>query len=212
MVSILGQALGIDGKVHTLYNYLHTIEVSVRRQLNFSHYTDVPLQLAEDLVNTLDVMDGTDTLDLTQLGEFLDRPEMCESPRAVEADLIPMRQLRQRVREVFEAKTGAEAAERINRILQHAQAIPYVGVHGAGPHMHVAPRRNDVAGWFGAVLAMGLAELVVRHGVDRFGVCSADDCRDVFIDVSRNHSRKHCSDRCTNREGVRSFRKRAALV
>jgi predicted RNA-binding Zn ribbon-like protein len=51
---------------------------------------------------------------------------------------------------------------------------------------------------------------VCRYGTDRFGVCSADDCRDVFIDVSRNHSRKHCSERCTNREGVRSFRRRAA--
>ncbi|MGI8518963.1 MAG: CGNR zinc finger domain-containing protein [Acidimicrobiia bacterium] len=55
---------------------------------------------------------------------------------------------------------------------------------------------------------MGLAELVVHYETDRFGVCSADDCRDVFIDVSRNHSRKHCSARCTNREDVRSFRRR----
>lgn len=180
--------------------------------MNFSHYTDLPLQLAEDLANSLDVMDGKESLDLVRLEEFLDRPEMCDSPRGVEADLVPMRHLRQKIREVFESTTADEAAQRINRILEQAQAIPYVGVHGPGPHMHVAPRRNDVAGWFGAVLGMGLAELVVRHGVDRFGICSADDCRDVFIDTSRNHSRKHCSDRCTNREGVRSFRKRAARV
>lgn len=176
--------------------------------MNFSHYTDRPLQLAVDLVNTHDVVDAVDTLTPDRLAEMLSQPEMEDAPTASESDLDNVKRFRQDVRLVFESTDPDVAAARINHILQHAQAIPYVGVHGPGPHMHVAPRRNDVVGWFGAVIGMALAELVVKHGVDRFGVCSADDCRDVFIDVSRNHSRKHCSDRCTNREGVRSFRRR----
>ncbi|HUO45410.1 MAG TPA: CGNR zinc finger domain-containing protein [Acidimicrobiia bacterium] len=180
--------------------------------MNFSHYTDEPLRLAVDLVNSLDVIDDVDVLDLAKLEEWLTSPELEDAPAASAADLVPMRHLRHRVREVFESESADVAVGRINRILEQAQAIPYVGVHspdiGDGPHMHVAPRRNVVTGWFGAVIGMALAELVVKHGVTRFGVCSADDCRDVFIDVSRNHSRKHCSDRCTNREGVRSFRRR----
>jgi predicted RNA-binding Zn ribbon-like protein len=176
--------------------------------MNFSHYTDRPLQLAVDLVNSLDVTDGSEALDLAYLGRLLAQPGMEEAPRPRPADLSPVRRLREGVREVFEAPTAEEAAQRVNRILTQSEAIPYIGVHGEGPHMHVAPRHRDVAGWCGAVIGMALAELVVQHGVERFGVCSADDCRDVFVDLSRNLSRKHCSDRCTNREGVRSFRRR----
>ena len=178
--------------------------------MEFSHYKNMPLQLAVDLVNSLDVVDDLETLDLKTVAGMLDRAEIDSPPEATEADLVAVRALRARVRQVFESTSLEEAAESVNRILQHAQAVPFVGIHGLGPHLHVAPRKPDAAGWLGAEIGMGLAELVCRYGTDRFGVCSADDCRDVFIDTSRNHSRKHCSDRCTNREGVRSFRKRAS--
>lgn len=170
----------------------------------------MPLQLAVDLVNSLDVVDNLETLDVAAVSGMLERAEIDNPPAATEADLVAVRALRIRVRQIFESTSLEAAAENINRILQHAHAVPFVGVDGMGPHMHVAPRKPDPAGWLGAEIGMSLAELVCHYGTDRFGVCSADDCRDVFIDTSRNHSRKHCSDRCTNREGVRSFRKRAA--
>jgi predicted RNA-binding Zn ribbon-like protein len=170
----------------------------------------MPLQLAVDLVNSLDVVDNLETLDIQTVIGMLERAEIDQVPEVIEADLIAVRALRARVRHAFESPSLVVAAENINKILQHAQAVPFVGVHGMGPHLHVAPRKTDSAGWLGAEIGMSLAELVCHYGTDRFGVCSADDCRDVFIDTSRNHSRKHCSDRCTNREGVRSFRKRAS--
>jgi predicted RNA-binding Zn ribbon-like protein len=153
-------------------------------------------------------MDAIDTLTTESLQEMLDRSELDRPPPAGVDDLKAIRGLRSRVREVFESGSVEAAVDNVNRILKAAEAIPFVGMHDQGPHMHVAPRRSDPAGWLGATIGMGLAELVIHYGTDRFGVCSADDCRDVFIDTSRNHSRKHCSDRCTNREGVRSFRRR----
>jgi predicted RNA-binding Zn ribbon-like protein len=178
--------------------------------VHFSHYKSLPLQLAVDLVNSLDVMDKTETLAVADVSDWLRRAEVEPVPEVTEADLGSVRALRSQIRSVFESASPAEAADRVNRILGHAQPIPFIGVHDHGPHMHVAPRKNAPAEWLGAVIGMELADLVCRYGTDRFGVCSADDCRDVFIDVSRNHSRKHCSERCTNREGVRSFRRRAA--
>ena len=180
--------------------------------MQFSHYKDVPLQLAVDLVNSFDVIDTVEALDVKVIAGMLDRAEIDNPPDPTEADLLAVRALRARVRQVFESRSIEQAAESVNKILQHAHAVPFVGMHGTGPHLHVAPRKADPAGWLGAEIGMGLAELVCRYGTDRFGVCSADDCRDVFIDTSRNHSRKHCSDRCTNREGVRSFRKRASAT
>jgi predicted RNA-binding Zn ribbon-like protein len=176
--------------------------------MDFSHYTDEPVQLAVDLVNSYDLSNATERLDLDLAREWLSRPGMEEAPHPEEKDLAGIRRLRGHVRKVFEAASPEEASAEVSRILRQAQAIPYIGVHGQGPHLHVAPGRDDAAGWLGAVIGMALAELVVNHGLHRFGVCSAGDCRDVFIDGSRNHSRKHCSDRCTNREGVRSYRRR----
>lgn len=103
---------------------------------------------------------------------------------------------------MFEAGDVAEAALAVNRILEESRAQPYVSVHGGRPHLHVEPLRAGLGRWLGAVVGMGLAFVLIEDGISRFGVCSAADCRDVFLDTSRNRSRKRCSDTCTNREGV----------
>lgn len=176
--------------------------------MQFSHYKDLPLKLAVALVNSEDVVDGTEALDVDLVQDLLDRSDLDRVPRVYKRHLEAVRRLRTQVRAIFEAGSVDQAATGINSILRMAGATPFVGIHGGGPHLHVAPDERTPASWLGATIGMGLAELVVNYGTERFGVCSADDCRDVFIDVSRNHSRKHCSARCTNREGVRSFRRR----
>ena len=176
--------------------------------MHFSHYKDFPLRLAVALVNSEDVVDGVDSMDVALVQGLIDRADLERPPRVNRNHLPALRRLRNQIRAIFEAGSVDQAATGINAILRGAGATPFVGIHGAGPHMHVAPAEISPAGWLGAMIGMGLAELVVHYGTDRFGVCSADDCRDVFIDTSRNHSRKHCSARCTNREGVRSYRRR----
>jgi predicted RNA-binding Zn ribbon-like protein len=56
--------------------------------------------------------------------------------------------------------------------------------------------------------ARGLITLVQHHGLDRLRFCAADPCEDVFVDTSRNKSRRFCSDRCANRYNVAAFRDR----
>lgn len=178
--------------------------------MHFSHYKALPLQLAVDLVNSEDVVDQIDVLTVEAVQTLIDRSELGETVVVREGDLREVRQLRDQIRAVFHSRSVPMAVKRVNQIISRSKAVPFVGLHGSGPHMHVAPARPTPATWLGSTIGMGLADLVVRYGTDRFGVCSADDCRDVFIDVSRNHSRKHCSARCTNREGVRSYRRRAS--
>jgi predicted RNA-binding Zn ribbon-like protein len=64
--------------------------------------------------------------------------------------------------------------------------------------------------WLGAITGMGLASVIVEHGVDRFGVCGSAGCDDVYVDTSRNRSRRHCSNTCSTREAVAAYRKRQA--
>jgi predicted RNA-binding Zn ribbon-like protein len=56
---------------------------------------------------------------------------------------------------------------------------------------------------------MGLAELVVAGESERMRSCAAPPCRNVFVDLSRNRSRRYCDSRtCGNRLHVAAYRAR----
>ena len=116
--------------------------------------------------------------------------------------------MRRRLRHVIHATEAAEAADRINAILGDVAAAPRISVHGDGPHLHFEPTTGRVVDWLGAAAAMGLGIVLVEAGMERLGVCTADACEDVYVDVSRNRSRRHCSTACTTRENVAAYRAR----
>nr|MBA2307838.1 CGNR zinc finger domain-containing protein [Pseudonocardiales bacterium] len=39
-------------------------------------------------------------------------------------------------------------------------------------------------------------------------ICAAEDCRDVLVDLSKNHSRRFCGTSCANRTNVAAYRAR----
>lgn len=180
--------------------------------MDFSHYTDDPVQLAIDLVNTRDVVSGQDSLaDVGGLRSFLagiDEELWHPEWELTETDVANVRQMRERLRSVFEADDDAAAAAVLNEVLSDARATPMVSVHGGRPHLHFEPEDADVAAWLAAVAAMGLSVVVCDHGSDRLGGCDADQCRDVYVDTSRNRSRRYCSDTCASRENVAAYRRR----
>ena len=181
--------------------------------MDFSHYSDRPVQVAVDLVNTLDVVSGEDALDtpihvadfvVTSLEDW-DQLDFKPSDR----DLHETRALRSRLRQVWEAEDETEAADMLNALLTDVSAIPRVSIHGSTPpHLHFEPRTKGVARWLGAITAMGLSVALIEGGFDRFGRCNSSKCDDVFVDTSKNRSRLHCSDTCTTRESVAAYRRR----
>ena len=46
------------------------------------------------------------------------------------------------------------------------------------------------------------------EGWQRLGVCSAEGCDDVYVDTSRNASRRYCSNTCASRSTVAAYRAR----
>jgi predicted RNA-binding Zn ribbon-like protein len=46
------------------------------------------------------------------------------------------------------------------------------------------------------------------YGKARFGICDAGSCDDVYIDVSKNCSKRYCSAGCAHRASVAAFRAR----
>lgn len=181
--------------------------------MDFAHYTDAPVTMAVELVNTLEEYAGDEHLNSPEdLAAFLDEhvSDWAEAPARIgERDLHEVRALRSRLREVFTADDEVAAAAVLNGILADVAAVPRVSVHaGAEPHLHFEPMDGSPARWLGAVTAMALSVVLVEDGLDRFGICGSSTCDDVFVDTSRNRSRRHCSDTCTTRENVAAYRQR----
>ncbi len=180
--------------------------------MDFSHYSDQPVQMAVDLVNTFDVLQGKDKLGSPQdVASFVESHGEDWQPRgwkADERDLEEIRALRTRLRRVFESSDEAAAAAVLNEILSDVGAVPRVSVHGPGPHLHFESADDRLPRYLGAVTAMGLTAALVEGGFGRFGICQSSSCDDVFVDTSRNKSRLHCSDTCTTRENVAAHRAR----
>lgn len=181
--------------------------------MDFSHYTDEPVELAVALVNTDQRPAGKEDelTSLDALARFLKpyahlwRGEVREPDVG---DLARIHVLRERLRAVFCAADEAEAADILNKILSDSVATPRVSVHHGAPHLHFEPLGTTLSQWLAVVTGMGLATVLVDHGLDRFGTCDAGDCLDVYVDTSRNRSRRHCSSTCSTRENVAAYRRR----
>jgi predicted RNA-binding Zn ribbon-like protein len=178
--------------------------------MDFSHYTTKPVELAVALVNTEGIT-RDDMMNAEQMTAFLDdfRPlwEGNAKP-ARKSDLAAVQRLRSSLREVFESGDEDLAAKRVNFLLDEYGAKPRLSTHSGTPHLHFEPLDSSMVSWLGAITGMGLASVIVEHGVDRFGVCDSGTCQDVYIDGSRNRSRRHCSNTCSTREAVAAYRKR----
>jgi predicted RNA-binding Zn ribbon-like protein len=171
------------------------------------------VELAVELVNTDQTAfgKGDSVADLAGLRAFLHRHErlwMEDSQPPTEADIASVHELRHRLRDIFEAHNTEYAADALNHLLAKNGAVPRVSTHGGSPHLHFETSGTSFSRWLSVVTAMGLATAVVDQGIERFGVCAAEDCKDVFLDTSRNRSRRHCSSTCSTRENVAAYRKR----
>jgi predicted RNA-binding Zn ribbon-like protein len=110
-----------------------------------------------------------------------------------------------------DAAEGRSAAmvDRINHLLTHHRPQPSISGHDDSDwHLHIADDRGPVATEFATGAVMGLAMALLDLGADRFGTCADPRCGGVFIDTSRNRSRRYCSDRCASRANVAAHRER----
>jgi len=178
--------------------------------MNFDAYTDLSVVTAVDLVNTLDVETGRDELtEPEHLASFLrehfdsyDRPVTGE-------DVAEVRELRSQLRSTFELPEVRRAVEVLNQLLAESNALPQLTDHDGAWHLHFTPWRSTLRAHMAAEAAMGLASVIRDHGLERMRVCAAAGCSRVFVDTSRNRSRRYCNpDVCGNRTNVAAFRAR----
>ena len=112
------------------------------------------------------------------------------------------------VRAVAVAQTQPDVLDRLNELLALARPRPYATDHDGELHLHYARPDAPALEQLTTTVAMGLSQVVAQHGWQRLGVCSAEGCDDVYVDTSRNASRRYCSNTCASRSTVAAYRAR----
>jgi predicted RNA-binding Zn ribbon-like protein len=111
--------------------------------------------------------------------------------------------------EHVEAGQVDAACAMLNAVLTESRAMPVLARHDGEPwHLHFhRPGAPEAESW-AASLATGLAVVLGNPAVDRLGVCRAEACDRVYVDVSRNGTRQFCSTACQNRAKAAAYRRR----
>jgi predicted RNA-binding Zn ribbon-like protein len=166
--------------------------------------------LAVGLVNTWDVFEPNpeclrDVEVLRRLLRYFGHDE--PAARARPADVRRVRRVRDRIRAAFEADDEAAAIEILNEVARGAGAVPHLGRADRGWRFQYATR-PDPASFLGAEAAVALLDVIRTDGWDRFGLCAGSPCCCVYVDRSRNRSRRYCSQLCADRVTQAAYRRR----
>ena len=180
--------------------------------MNFDTYTSLSVVTAVDLVNTLDHVSGDDSLtEPEHLAQFLlDHRDSYRRPVTPD-DVADVRHLRSQLRSLFVMGNDETAVVGVlNSMLAEANALPQLTDHDGEPwHLHFTPPESSLVAHMAAEAAMGLAIVIRDRGLDRLRLCSATGCSRVFVDTSRNRSRRYCDPAtCGNRTNVAAYRAR----
>ncbi|SDK99759.1 Conserved protein containing a Zn-ribbon-like motif, possibly RNA-binding [Nonomuraea maritima] len=186
--------------------------------MNFNSHTDGVVRVAVALVNELTPGERrgrpfpapADVAAAATAGLRAVRPAYREVGADEGAELAAVAA---RLRAVFAAVADGDvdgAAERVNALLAETQARPLLERHDGEPwHLHFHGSPGTTAGDWAASCATGLAIVLGGEFHDRLGVCTAPSCDRVYVDVSRNGTRRFCSTACQNRVKTAAFRARA---
>jgi predicted RNA-binding Zn ribbon-like protein len=177
--------------------------------MRFAHDTEIALVSAAALVNTRQA--GADRLtDRAGLAAFLEENPYTGRIIGDEAELVDIRVIRERLREVWDAPHRDAVVGLVNRLLEESGARPYLARHDVWDwHLHVTEPDAPLAHRIAAESAMGFADLVRVDDLARLRHCDAPDCDDVLVDLSRNRSKRYCDSRnCGNRLHVAAYRAR----
>jgi hypothetical protein len=181
--------------------------------VTFGSHADRVVTLAVALVNEL-----TSGEVRGRLVPQLDRAERQARARALlglpvtgpETD--DLTRLAVRLRPIFAAVEDEDverAAGEVNGLLEAYRPLPYLARGDGGAwelHFH-SPDGGTEDRW-GAGCATALAAALAGDAWRRLGVCSAPVCDRVFVDLSKNGSRRFCSAACQNRTKAAALRAR----
>jgi predicted RNA-binding Zn ribbon-like protein len=168
------------------------------------------IALAVDLLNSWDELEpDPELLSVRWLRYYLGFHGYDRAAAAVrEEDVAVAKELRERLRQAFDATSEEDAVATLNAVLaEHAEA-PRLERAPEGWCFRYGPDESAGIDFLAVPAAIALLETIRDHGLSRFGRCSAHPCRCVFVDRSRNRSRRYCCDLCADRANQAAARQR----
>lgn len=173
--------------------------------MDYETYTSYSTELAIDLANVDVSRSGAIEEFVSGHEEWLNsgtRTNLRPAERTELAEISAM------IRAVAAAEDEEAIIERLNALLARSTPHPRVTNHDGHLHVHYSRERCTAVEQITTTVAVGMTLLVTAHGWARLGICGADDCQDVYVDTSRNQTRRFCSGTCSSRSSVAAFRAR----
>ncbi|BDZ50296.1 hypothetical protein GCM10025867_25370 [Frondihabitans sucicola] len=179
--------------------------------MHFAPDTDEALAFAVALANTVAgaSRSGVDELpDPASLTALLDAYSYTGRFDRDEQELAAVRDTRDLLRSIFSMDRDSAVAA-VNGMLQDAKALPQLVRHGAYDwHLHATEPQAPLDERVRAEIGLALVDVLRSDEQGRMRLCAAPDCDGVFVDLSRNGSKRFCSVRCGNRMNMVAFRSR----
>lgn len=180
----------------------------------FIRDTELSLRAAVALVNTLPETDNDGVDRLVEPEEF--EAYLAEYPYTGamvrdERELAAVRGNRPRLRALWDVDR-AGAVPLVNAMLRDGHALPQLVIHdGFDWHVHASEATAPLATRMLVEAAMAFVDVIRSDQYDRVRMCSADDCASVYVDYSKNGSKRYCdTGNCGNRMNVNAYRQRRA--
>jgi predicted RNA-binding Zn ribbon-like protein len=130
-----------------------------------------------------------------------------EADSATDDDLAPVRRVRERLRKAFEAEHEEDAVAVLNSVARRAGAVPQLERRNGAWAFRYGTGRT-IADELAGRASVALLEVIERGGWNRFGLCAASPCCCVYVDRSRNRSRRYCCWLCADRATQAAARRR----
>jgi len=178
----------------------------------FIRDTELSLRAASYLVNTLPGFDDDDTLATpAQFEDYLQMNPYTGLIRRDDSELEAIRDIRPRLRRLWEVDREG-AVPLVNEMLADGRALPRLVRHDEFDwHVHATSDEAPLATRILVEAAMAFVDVIRSDEYDRVRICSADDCNSVYVDFSKNGSKRYCdTGNCGNRMNVNAYRRRKA--
>jgi predicted RNA-binding Zn ribbon-like protein len=188
--------------------------------VDFNGHTDAVLAVTVALINTLTPGDEhgraytpPDGGQQAEAARQALNADGVARPRPVSAaEAAELARVAAELRRIFAAVAQGDvdqAATTVNELLVRTGAHPYLERHDGEPwHLHYHGTEEGLATGWAAGCAAGLAVVLGGPEWGRLGVCTAPRCDRVYVDTSRNGTRRFCSTTCQNRVKAAVFRER----
>jgi predicted RNA-binding Zn ribbon-like protein len=185
--------------------------------VNFTSHIDAVLAVAVELANALTPGEAhgrphqpPDDRTLPVAVTAALRAGRSEVSRVSVSEAAGLRPVAAAIRAVFDAVAAGQtdaAVRLVNDMLASTGARPRLDRHDGEPwHLHFHGAEDSLGTRWAAGCATGLAVVLGSESRGRLGVCGAPRCDRVFVDTSRNATRRFCSTSCQNRVKAASFR------